>query len=255
MKTLLLTGAAGGFGKSIARLFVSKGYYVGLYDLNEAGLETLAAELGDDNCCYRSLDVADPEDCMTAVEHFAGHTNGQLDILLNNAGITAVGSFEEVELERSLKIVDVNLKGVMSLTYHAFPHLRDTPGAQVLNMASASTLHGNPELVSYSLTKRALNSFTESLDIGWERYGIRVADINPMYARTAMVTDYQHKHRALPDDQVKLTAEDVAKAVWDTAHNKTVHNYVGTDTKIFSVVQRFVPFGLKRAITKRVIGF
>ena len=252
---IFITGAAGGFGRAVARLFASHGYFIGLFDINAAGLEEIAAELGPENCCHQTLDVTDPDDCTRALEYYASHTGGKLQILLNNAGITAVGSYETTPLKQHLKIVDVNLKGPMTLTYLAFPYLKDTAGAHVISVASASSLHGNPELPSYALTKRALNSFTESLDISWEPYGIAASDINPIYARTSMVTDYQHLHRNLPDKQVRLTPEDVANDIWKITKSKKVHTYTGTDTKIFAVLKNLVPFSLQRTIMKKVIGY
>lgn len=253
-KSIFITGAAGGFGRACARLFADQGYFVGLYDLREAELTELACELST-NCCHGHIDITDPAACRAALAHFTRHTGGKIDVLLNNAGTTAVGAFEQLDLDKQLHVIDVNLKGTFTLTYLAFAYLKATPGATVINVASASTLHGNPELVAYSLTKRALLSFTESLDIAWAPHGISVKSVNPIYARTAMVTDFQHLHRQLPDKQIRLTPEDVARAVLRSVNGTKVHRYVGTDARFFSRIAGLLPFGFKRFVMRKVIGF
>lgn len=81
---------------------------------------------------------------------------GRLDILINNAGILRAGPFESIDLAQHQAIVDVNLGGVINGTHLAFRYLRDTPGAQVVNLCSASAIYGQPELASYGATKSAV---------------------------------------------------------------------------------------------------
>jgi NAD(P)-dependent dehydrogenase (short-subunit alcohol dehydrogenase family) len=254
--TIFITGAAGGFGRAIARRFVREGWFVGLYDLHEAPLAELATELGgNSNATYGILDVTDPDSARRAVGQFGATTGGKLRALVNNAGIIAVGPFEEVTIEEHRRVIDVNLFGIMNVAYAALPLLRATPDARLINIASASALHGNPELVSYSASKRAVLSFTESLDIGWEGYGIRVSDILPMYAHTGIVHDHLNKFRKLSPTSVKLTPEDIAAAVWRTVRTGKFRTYVGNDTKLFAPLSRLVPYRLRKWVSRKVIGW
>lgn len=253
--TIFITGAAGGFGRAAARLFAERDYFVGLFDVNEEGLAEIAGELGPERCCARKLDVTDEADCRAALAFFTERTQGHLRVLLNNAGIIRVGAFDALSLEDHHKIIDVNLRGPLNLTYLALPYLKATPGAHVINMASAGALHGSPELVSYCLTKRALLSFTESLDIGLREHDIRVSDISPMYARTAMVLDYHQDYRALDVETVRLTPEQVATAIYQTTRDLRPRRYVGLDTKAFAFFGRFMPFSWKRALMRKVVGW
>ncbi len=254
-KTMLITGAAGGFGRATAARFAAAGYFLGLLDREEAGLQELAAQYGPSACFTGVVDVTDPEACRSALAEFAERTGGRLDVVVNNAGIINVGEFDRVPLESELRVIDVNIKGVMNVAYHAHPYLRTTAGARLINLGSASALHGNPELVAYSLSKRAVNSFTESLDIAWEKDDIHVCDINPMYARTNLITANRHLLRKLPETGIRLTAEDVANAIVDSLDSKRVHHYIGIDTKIFSAAGGFLPFRLRRFLLKKVIGY
>lgn len=254
-KSVVITGAAGGFGRACAERFAREGYFLGLFDLDEAGLREMASRYGATGCYTRRLDVTDAADCAAALKLFAGQTGGRLDVLLNNAGIISVGSFDALPLEAEHRVIDVNIKGVMNMAYHAYPLLKATPGARLINLGSASALHGNPELVAYSLSKRAVNSFTESLDIAWEKDDIQVCDINPMYARTPLITENRHLLRKLPESGIRLTAEDVADAVMESLRRKRVHHYVGADTRVFAAAGKFLPFGLRRFLLKKVIGY
>lgn len=78
-KSIFVTGAAAGIGRAIAKLFAAKGYFAGLYDVDDAGLKALAQELGEHNTCSGRLDVAAPEDWSRTLAPFM-QCNGRLDV-------------------------------------------------------------------------------------------------------------------------------------------------------------------------------
>ena len=95
--------------------------------------------------------------------------------------------------------------------YAAFPYLRSTPSSVVVNLASASAIYGQPELAVYSATKFFIRAITEALDLEWERYGIRVISMWPLFVKTAMTDDM---HTGTTDRLgIHLTAGDVAEAI------------------------------------------
>lgn len=253
--SIFITGAAGGFGRAVARKFVKAGWYAGLYDLDEGPLREMATELGEANCCYGVMDVTEVASVLKGIAHFGQHTGGKLTVLFNNAGIVAVGPFEEVSIEDHKRVIDVNFFGPLNVAHAALPLMRDTPNAHLINVSSASALHGNPELVSYSATKRAVLSFTESLDIGLEASGITVSDLLPMYATTPIALAHLDKYRKLKAKDVKLTPDDIAEATWGVVKNKKFRTYVGTDTKIFAPLSGLLPYWIRKLVTKKVIGW
>ncbi|MEK1905749.1 MAG: SDR family oxidoreductase [Pseudomonas sp.] len=221
MNTILITGAASGIGAATARLFHSRGWKVGLLDINHAALATLAAELG--GVWHAELDVSDAGAVREALADFCALHGGQLRLLFNCAGILRFGHFEEISLEEHASILQINVLGLLQVSHAAFPYLKATPSAQVINMGSASGLYGTPHMASYSASKFAVRGLTEALDLEWRRHGIRVGDLMPPFVRTPMVESQRFTPPALKRLGVNLQAEDIARAVWQQAEHSRVH--------------------------------
>ncbi len=178
-KSIFITGSAKGIGKSTALFFAQKGWFVGLLDIDLNGLNLLAAEIGKDNCSVHIADVRNPEQLQFAFNEFGKLTNGKLTVLFNNAGVLFPNGFEKVQLETHKLVVDVNFIGVLNSTYCALPMLKETENSAIVNMCSAGSLFGNPEIVAYAATKSAVKSLTEGWNMLFKKYGIHVADLLP----------------------------------------------------------------------------
>ncbi|SFE97082.1 SDR family oxidoreductase [Thermoflexibacter ruber] len=255
-KTIFITGAAQGIGRTTALMFAARGWFVGLFDVNKEGLEILAEQIGKENCCYIAMDVTEPESVKAAVELFIFRTRGRFDVLFNNAGIVEVGDFETINIEVHRRIVEVNFLGVVNCITFALPYLKENKsGAKIINMSSASAIYGNPEISVYAATKSAIKSLTEGLNIALEKYNIKVCDILPIYVKTNMVRDYYQKYRNVKLEKVKLTAEDVAETVWKAAHKNRLHWLVGTDTKLFFFLAKLLPTSIVKMMTKKILKY
>ena len=97
------------------------------------------------------------------------------------------GRLDTIPLADQQRAVEVNVTGVLNGCHTAYPYLRATPGAQVVNLCSASAIYGQPELATYSATKFAVRGLTEALDLEWEDDDITVTAIWPLFVNTAMV--------------------------------------------------------------------
>ncbi len=257
-KSIFITGAAAGIGRAVAERFAKAGWFVGLYDVDEAAVQALARQIGLDQCHAGHLDVASPTDWTPQLEGF-WHASGQrLDLLFNNAGIAVTAPFEEADLARHHRLIDINLKGVINGCYAALPYLKTTSGARVVNMCSASALYGQPQLSTYAASKAAVRSLTEALDIEWQRHGIRVVDALPLFVNTAMVTNEVSKMKTVQTLGVRLSADDVARTVWRLAQGAPAslptHSPVGWQTKIFYVLAKCSPDAINRFVTARMAG-
>jgi NADP-dependent 3-hydroxy acid dehydrogenase YdfG len=239
--------------------FAKKGCTVGVYDIDDVGLKTLADEIDDlgAKAVTGHLDVTDTDEMARRVAEFAKAAGDRLDVMVNNAGKMHAGRFEAIDTAKHLREIDVNTKGVVNGLHAALPHLRDSPGSVVVNLASASAIYGQAELVNYSATKFFVRDITEALDIEWGRYGIRVIAIWPLYVQTAMTDDISTG--TTQSLGIKLTAQDVADAIvaavepsWLRRSVHQVHFPVGGPSKVAAIGARFSPAWLTRLINKRL---
>jgi NAD(P)-dependent dehydrogenase (short-subunit alcohol dehydrogenase family) len=254
--TVFISGAAAGIGRATAVLFAQRGYRVGAYDVDLAGLASLREEIiirGGD-IAIGQLDVSSAEDWAQQLEAFTGPSR-RLDVLVNNAGVLSHGRFEEIGLQTQRRIVDVNIYGTMAGLHTAFPYLRDTRGAQVVNLCSASAIYGQPELATYSASKFAVRGLTEALELEWRRCGIRVIAMWPLFVQTPMVDGVQtNATRRLG---VHLSAEDVAQSIYAATHSTPsrlpkVHYPVGRQTKVLAGLAQMSPNWASRLLNKAV---
>lgn len=248
-KSVFITGAASGIGKSTALLFAQKGWFVGLFDINREGLDSLVNEIGTDNLCSQVTDVTDLASVQSAVQLFTEKTGGSMDLLFNNAGILRMGFHEDISIEDHALIVDINFKGILYCIHASLDALKKTPGAHIVNMSSASAIYGTPQLATYSATKHAVRGLTEALDIEFERHDITVSDIMPVFVDTPMVNDAEVKAASLENMSVNITPDQVALKVWKAAHSKGVHYKMGASTKLMAFAFWLLPF-IKRSSIK-----
>ncbi|WP_207841567.1 SDR family oxidoreductase [Williamsia soli] len=258
-RSVFITGAAAGIGRHTALTFARKGYSIGAYDIDEAGLATLADEvkgLGT-QIVTGHLDVTDAEEFTARLDEFAAANGGRLDVLINNAGILLAGPFEEIPLATQHKQIDINIKGVTNGCHSAYRHLKATPGSVVVNIASASAIYGQAELASYSATKFYVRGLTEALDIEWGPQGIRVVAMWPLFVQTAMTANVSTG--TTNSLGIKLGPQDVADAIVAAVEESKVdklihrvHYAVGNQTRAMSLGSRFSPAWLTRVVNKKL---
>lgn len=206
MSNILISGAASGIGAATARLFHTRGWRVGLLDVDE---KALVAELG--GAWHAPLDVVEAAAVKAALGDFCALSGGQLRLLFNGAGILRTGAFADIELEQHTRQVQINVLGVLNLCHAAYPYLKVTSAAQVINMGSASALYGVPQLASYSASKFAVRGLTEALELEWREYGIRVGDLMPPFVDTPMVRSQAKRPPVMRRLGVRLEAEQIAE--------------------------------------------
>ena len=232
-KSIFITGAASGMGRATALLFARNGWFVGAYDVNQEGLDSLKSEIGDVNGIFTSLDVADPDAFATAMTSFGDATGGTLDLMFNNAGIATSGLLDEQPWAEIKRIIDINLMGVIIGARVSTPLLGNTPGSLLLNMSSSSAIFGTAGISIYSATKHAVRGLTEALSIELKRYGVRASDLLPGLIDTPLLGD-QMRAMAPPDGMWRLiNPAEVAKTVWEAYHQDKLHWYVPEELRAF----------------------
>jgi NAD(P)-dependent dehydrogenase (short-subunit alcohol dehydrogenase family) len=182
-RTAVVTGAGSGIGRALARALAAEGCRLALVDLDPAGLADTRALLAGVPVSTHVADVADRAR-MAALPAEIEAEHGAIHLLFNNAGVTINASFEDSSVEDLAFVVGVNLWGVLYGCHYFLPHLKRAGGAHIVNTSSMAGFLGLPNQASYSLTKAAVKSLSESLRVELAGHGIGVTSIHPGAIKT-----------------------------------------------------------------------
>lgn len=243
-KSIFITGGASGIGRATAILFHQKGWFVGAFDVDADALKALEAELGE-RCMTSVLDVRDKDQFDAAMAAFSEKTDGKLDIMFNNAGITTGGFFDDLPFDKIMDIVNVNLVGVLTGIYVAIPLLKETENSLCFSTSSSSAVFGSPGMATYAATKHAVKGFTEAMSVELARYGSRAADVLPGIIKTPLwkadryvdgkpVSTYEkvpERNADRTDASRTIDPSEVAECVWNAYHGDQLHYYVPEELK------------------------
>jgi NAD(P)-dependent dehydrogenase (short-subunit alcohol dehydrogenase family) len=240
-KSIFITGGGGGMGQATARKFAEAGWFVGVFDIDEDGLDVIHKELGSDSSMCGRLDVTSESDFAQAMDSFSERTGGRMDILFNNAGIAPGGWFEEMSTDLIRKVIETNVMGVIYGTRAALPLLAKTENSISISVSSVVATHGHGMRAIYSASKFAVKGLTEALSLEFDRLGVRTADISPGCIDTPMLRNAlaaQHGRRfdeGMFETMAKegpfrlVPATEIADAVWNAYDSTRVHWYVPED--------------------------
>lgn len=190
--TVLVTGAAGGFGSASARRFAAEGARLVLSDIDMGRLAAFAAELPGKPALHAG-DVSD-EALSADLVALALDRFGRLDVAVNNAGIVHdMAKLPHTPSDVARRVIDTDLMGVFYALKHQLPVMERQfreggRGGQVVNIASVAGIAGAPKLAVYAAAKHGVVGLTRSAAAEYATKGIRVNAVCPSYARTAMVT-------------------------------------------------------------------
>lgn len=209
-RVALVTGAAQGIGEATARLLAAEGARVACADVNAAGVEALAASIGG---LALSGSVSDPSVAAgwvsAIVERF-----GQLDVLINNAGITRDAMSHRMTMEQWDAVLEVNLKGTFVCAQAATVAMRERGAGAIVNTASIGAF-GNIGQANYSASKAGIVGLTRTLALEGARSGIRVNAVAPGFVETPMTAAIPDALREQMVARIPLkrtaTPEDVAR--------------------------------------------
>lgn len=217
-KVVIITGASSGIGKALAETFGKAGAKIVITGRNAANLQEasrLLSSQGIENLPIVA-DVSIEADNQRMAEETIRHY-GQIDVLINNAGISMRSLFEDVELEVIRKVMDINFYGTVYATKYCLPYLLKTKGS-IVGISSIAGFRGLPARAGYSASKFAVNGFLEVLRTEMLHRGIHVLTASPGFTasnirNTALTSDGTAQGESPRDEQKMMTAEECAEHI------------------------------------------
>jgi NADP-dependent 3-hydroxy acid dehydrogenase YdfG len=174
-KTILITGASSGIGRSTAKLFQEKGWNV-VATMRSPEKEEELNKLG--NVLVTKLDVLELDTIESAIEKGI-ETFGKIDVVLNNAGYGLMGTFESAKRESIMRQFGVNVQGLFDVTQKTLPHFRKNKEGMFINISSIGGKMTFPLMPLYHSTKWAVEGFSESLRWEMSQIGVKVKLVEP----------------------------------------------------------------------------
>ena len=245
-RRVLITGAASGLGKSLALRFGADGWRVAVCDLDEnRGRQTVEEidRAGGSGLFFRT-DVTSESEIRHVAESVSGQWGG-LDVLVNNAGVAAMGRTDETSMEEWRRIFEVNFFAVLGTTQAMLPLI--APGGHIINVASFAGIASAPGLVAYNTTKAAVISFSESLRAELVEKDIGVSVTCPAFFKTRLMETSGAPHdktRAMVErlmERSKITAEDVAERMFASVRTRQFMLIPHVDARWYWRFKRFFP--------------
>jgi len=250
--TALITGASGGIGSAIARELADRGASLILVGRDASRLEGLASGLSlqERSAVVLVADIAKPEAAVDLVER-ARERVGEIDMLINCAGVQTFGFFAEEEVSSLPDLFGINVVAPMAMTRALLPHLLHRGRGRIVNVGSIFGSIGFPCFASYSATKFALRGFSEALRRELKGTGVGVTYVAPRFTRTAFNGDAVTRMAcALKMNQDEPA--DVALAVIDAIERDGRNRYLGWPEKLFVRINSVLPRLVDGPLMKQV---
>ncbi len=255
-RSIFITGGGSGIGRATALHFAAKGWFVGVADINEAGMAETLGQIAGEAKWSGKLDVRDRAGWDASLTAFAAAAGGRIDALVNNAGIGTGGALSELDPEEIDRCLDINLKGVLYGAQAVYPYLKASgPGSALVNISSAAGIVGSPGMSVYCATKFGVRAVSESLDAEWAPDKITVASVCPAFIDTPLLNGTgNRKSNVAIRENVRAAGleispvEDVAQAIWDAVHGEKLDYFVGATSKRMAFSKRWMPGKVRKQL-------
>jgi short-subunit dehydrogenase len=269
MEAVVITGLAQGIGREVAKLLAASKVPVAGFDVDEDGIESLKKEFEKAGCdeLLITLDIADRAGILkfrdAVLEKF-----GRVDAVVSNVGIGFFGPFEEVDLEKALKCMEINVIGAAAIFQAFLPSMRENRSGKLIAVSSLVGQIPFPFESIYSASKFAVEGLVQSIRYEVEPFGIRVALIEPAQVSTSFAAKVQklppegspYRERAgrfmRRDQELIRTATTPPQAAGKIvevikAKNPKLHNQFEFKSRLFMTLNRVLPRSMRDAILLR----
>ena len=249
MNTTLITGASSGIGEAFARQLAARGDNLLLVARSEDKLVNLCNELGrtqHTRAQYVAMDLSEPDAPARLFEE-TQKRELEIDFLINNAGFGSMGDFTTLDLDRSLNMIDLNIRALVDLTSRFLVPMRERKSGSIINVASTAGFQPVPFMATYAATKAFVLSFSEALREENRPYGIKVMALCPGVTDTNF---FSAAHMQKPPRRIAQTPDDVVKTALRGLKRGKAHVISGWMNFFMIESERLVP----RSLAARVAG-
>lgn len=193
-KVAVITGGGSGIGRGVARLFAKEGAAVGIFDLNAANAKAVADEImaQGGKAAVATGDVSKEDDVTAGLKSLVSAL-GDVDIMVNNAGMDTTHELDGMPTDMWDRMIDVHLRGTFLFTRAVLPAMKKKEWGRIINLSSQLAHKGSPMMVHYVAAKSGIMGFTRALAYEVARDGITVNCVNPGPINTPLLG-------ALPQD-------------------------------------------------------
>jgi short-subunit dehydrogenase len=262
-----VTGAAGGIGRALALEFAARGCDLALADRDDAGLQSVAAEIGrrhPQKVTVHRVDVGKPPEIAEFAQAAISAHPG-LNILVNNAGVALMGQFHELDQAEMDWLMNINFWGVVHGTRAFLPQLASRQEAHIVNLSSIFGIIAPPGQSAYAAAKFAVRGFSESLRHELQMAGspVRLSVVHPGGIATniarnsrsgAGVTDNARRVQSIErfEAMSKTTSQAAALRIIKGIENNQPRILIGNDARFMDLLQRLRPATYWAPIARRI---
>ncbi len=262
-----VTGAASGIGRALALELAARGCDLAVADRDEAGLQSVAAEIAGAHkrkVTVHRLDVGEPGQ-IAEFAQAAITAHSALRIVINNAGVALLGQFHEIDQTQMDWLFNINFWGVVHSTRAFLPHLARQPEAHIVNLSSIFGIIAPPGQTAYASAKFAVRGFSESLRHELQMAGspVRLSVVHPGGVATNIVrnshtgtgmTDNARRAESIErfDAVAKTTPATAALRIIEGIEKNRPRILIGNDARFMDILQRLRPAGYWAVLARRL---
>ncbi len=229
-KNIIVTGASGGIGNSIVRKLCERGANILASGTKLEKLEKLKSE--NKNIRILKFDISEIERIDQFIEEASSELGGNLDCLINNAGITQDNLAIRMTLEEWKKVIDINLTSTFLMSKSAIKKMLKNKSGKIINITSVVGHTGNLGQANYTASKAGIIAMSKSLAIEYAKKNININCISPGFIKTAMTDKIDEKFKEIIISKIPSARlgepEDIANAVLFLASNQS--DYINGET-------------------------
>ncbi|OYY63745.1 SDR family oxidoreductase [Sphingomonas sp. 28-62-11] len=249
---VVLTGAASGIGAAMADQLAAKGARLALIDKNGDALAVTVdrARAAGVEVTGHVIDVTDRA-AVAALPEQVLAAHGRTTVLVNGAGVTLFGNFDQLTLDEFDWIMDVNFNSMVRMTHAFMPVLKQQPQAYICNISSVFGLFAPPSQAGYAASKFAVRGFSEALRHELEGSSIGLTIVHPGGVNTAIARDARVSAAVTPQDAVaqkaraakllKTSAQTAARQIIVAIESRQPRLLIGGDARMGDLIQRLFP--------------